>query len=88
MIGLTVNLRGVGAWPDITDKDRLLLPGPDGPPIQVATLDQGTEAGRPSVAIRVDLPDGKIMIAETSARLFCTAAKMIMAKYPDLFEGD
>lgn len=88
MISLTVNLKGFGAWPDITDKERLLLPGPDAPPMQVAVLPNGTAEGRPSVAIRVDLPDGKIMIAETSARLFCTAAKMIMAKHPDLFEGD
>jgi hypothetical protein len=33
-----------------------------------------------------DRPEG--VVAETSARLFCTAAKMIMSKYPDLFEGD
>ena len=40
------------------------------------------------MAFRIELPDGKAVIAQTTARLFCTAAKMIMARYPDLFEGD
>ena len=44
--------------------------------------------GRPSVALRIDLPDGRHVIAETSARLFCSAARSIMARYPNLFDGD
>lgn len=59
----------------------------------VAVLDGGMETGRPSIAIRLPLKGavkvGKLeptdIVFETSARLFCTAAKMIMAKYPELF---
>jgi hypothetical protein len=54
----------------------------------VAVLDGGMKSGRPSVAIRLDLPDGRTVVAETSARLFCVAARAIMAKHPELFEGD
>jgi hypothetical protein len=75
---------GDGAWPELRDKEIIHL-GDGAPPIGVAVLDHGMTSGRPSVAIRVDLPDGKHVLAETSARLFCTTAKTIMAKYPDLF---
>jgi hypothetical protein len=54
----------------------------------VALLKNGMESGRPSVAFRIDLPDGDVVIAQTSARLFCVAAKAIMARHPELFEGD
>jgi len=87
MIGLSVILNGDNAWPDLKDKPIIHL-GSGGPMIQVAVLEGGMASGLPSVAIRLDLPDGQVVIAETSARLFCTAAKAIMAKYPDLFEGD
>lgn len=74
------------AWPEL-DKEKIIHLGEGAPPVQVAVLDKGLQSGRPSVAIRIDLPDGRTVIAETTARLFCTAARAIMAKYPDLFEG-
>lgn len=87
MIGMTIILNGDNAWPDLQDKDIIHLAN-DAPPLQVATLDGGLASGRPSVAIRIDLPDGKTIVAETTARLFCSAAKAIQAKYPDLFKDD
>lgn len=60
----------------------------DAPPIQVAVLAGGMASGLPSVAIRIDLPNGQFVIAETSARLFCSAARSIEAKYPDLFKDN
>lgn len=70
--------------------------------IRIAVLEHGMETGRPSIAIRIDLDEaipicvgsegyeteGKIVLVETSARLFCTAAKMIMTKYPELFNDE
>jgi hypothetical protein len=57
--------------------------------IQVAVIEGGLESGLPSIAIRIDLPDGRTsVVAETTARLFCMAARIVMAKYPDLFEGE
>jgi hypothetical protein len=87
MISMTINLRGDNAWPDLQNKPVIHLAN-DAPPIQVAMLEGGLASGRPSVAIRIDLPDGQTVIAETTARLFCSAARAIMAKYPDLFVGD
>jgi hypothetical protein len=62
--------------------------------IKVAVLEHGMASGKPSVAIRIDLDEairvgwgtkGQVILAETSAKLFCSAVKIIMAKYPDLF---
>lgn len=54
---------------------------------EVVCIANGTSGGKPSVALKFELPDGKIGVALTSARLFCTFADMIKAKHPDLFEG-
>lgn len=85
MIQMTISLNGDGCWPDLKDKPVVHL-GNGAPPIQVAVLDGGLSSGRPSVTIRIDLPGGQTVLAETSARLFCAAARGIMAKYPKLFD--
>lgn len=78
-------MEGDGAWPDLPGKDVISLDVDYAPPIQVAVLDGGMESGLPSVAFRFDLPDGRVVIAQTSARLFCMAASAIQSKYPNLF---
>lgn len=91
MIPLDVILQGDGCWPDLRGRSAPdcthVRSGGDGK-MAVAVLERGMTSGKPSVALRIDLPDGRTVVAETSARLFCTAARMIMAKYPDLFEGE
>jgi hypothetical protein len=77
MIGMSVNLNGDGALAgfNLAEADDM----------EVLVLDHGMSSGKPSVTLHITLDDRHI-IAQTSARLFCTAARMIMAKYPDLFE--
>lgn len=87
MISMNIILDGDRAWPDLNSKEVIHL-GQGAPPISVAVLEMGLASGRPSVAIRIDLPDGRVVVAETTARLFCGAANAIMARYPGLFEGD
>lgn len=82
MIPMTINFDG--KWDDLKDEAIHYADTP----LKVIVLDKGMASGRPSVAFRIDLPDGTSVIAETSARLFCTAANAVTAKYPDLFEGD
>ncbi len=85
MIEMTVILEGDNAWPDLRDKPLIHLAN-NAPPIQVAVLDAGMTSGHPSVAIRIDLPDGQTVMAETSARLFVSAGRAIEAKFPGLFD--
>jgi hypothetical protein len=87
MIPMVIKLDGDNAWPDLQAKPFIHL-GEGSPAIQLAVLGGGMKSGRPSVALRFELPDGRTVVAETSARLFCTAAKAIMARHPALFEGD
>lgn len=47
----------------------------------VTSLSGGMSSGAPSVAIILDLPDGRKVLAETSLRLFLSAARALRAKY-------
>ena len=85
MIALKVLLNGDGVWQDLRHKVVTHLAN-DAPPVEVAVLEDALESGRPSVAIRINLPDNHVIIVETTARLFCSAGRTISARYPDLFK--
>lgn len=56
------------------DSDRVIhLTGP----IEVGTLRAGMASGKDSVMFCFALPDGRVVLAETSAELFVTAARSI-----------
>ena len=82
MPSLRIILDGDGAWPDLTQKanDGLLLQGKW---TGIAALPGGMASGRPSVSIRIDLPDGRVVWTETSMRLFLSAARAFTARYGD-----
>ena len=76
-------MNGEGCWPDLqtgSDNDRLYaLFGDDAPPIQLALLRGGMTSGKSSVSIRIDLPDGKVVLTETSLALLRTAIRGFVA---------
>ena len=75
--GLKLILDGDAAWPDLQNKTiHHVKTG-----IQIAGLEHGTVRGQPSVAIRLDLPDGSTVIAETSLRLFSQAARVLSTRF-------
>lgn len=74
------------AWPELADRGDDVIHISEGNILGLAVLDGGMTSGKPSVALRIDLPDGKVVIAETSARLLCTAAQTILARYPNLLD--
>jgi hypothetical protein len=78
MISLTVNMEGDGALKGIGHVE-------EADSIEVLVLDGGMDSGKPSVTLHFTV-DGRHTIAQTSARLFCTAAKVIEARYSDLFD--
>ena len=78
MIVMSVILDGDGCWPDLQDKKIIRAVG-----LQVAALRKGTREGSPSVAFRIDLEDGRTVIAETSLKLLLTASDLFRAKYGD-----
>ena len=85
MVELKVILEGGGAWRDLLDKKEVIHLANDAPPITVAALHHGMKSGRPSVGIRIDLPGNRVVLAETSLRLFIAAADMLKEKYKGQF---
>jgi hypothetical protein len=79
---MRIILDGDNAWPDLVGKRVHHIGG--GGEIQVAGLEGGMQSGLPSVTIRIDLPNGEVVLAETSMRLFLNAAKAFMARYGDV----
>lgn len=76
MIALIIKLDGEGSWPDLEGKP-LLQPARA---IEVALLPGGMASGKASVAIRIDLPDGRTVIAQTSEELFQGAARVFRGR--------
>lgn len=70
MMTLKIILDGVACWRDLKGKE--IIHVTEG--IQMAMLKEGMKGGAPSIAIRIDLPDGKFVVAETSLKLFINAA--------------
>lgn len=69
------------AWPDLHGRDVIHLANDTR--IEIAGLEGGMASGLPSVAMRLDLPDGRVVVAETSLVLFLTAADGLKARYGD-----
>lgn len=80
MVALVVHLDGTGKFEDWKDREKIHL-GEDAPAIRLAGLSQGMTSGKPSVAIGIELPDGRVVIAQTSMRLLLAAAKALEARY-------
>ena len=82
MLDLVVQVTGDGAWPDLAGKEVI---GYDEimQPLQIAGLAGGLASGKPSVTLRVDLPDGRVVLAQTSLALLLTAADALRARYGD-----
>jgi hypothetical protein len=82
MNGLNIYLEGDGAWPDLLDKKKEdIIHLGNGTSMSVAALSNGMVSGRPSIMLRLDLPDGKVVLAETTMRLFLSAADVFRTRY-------
>lgn len=80
---INLKLDGDGAWTDLQGKDYIHLTG-DVPAWEIVALEGGMGTGNPSLALRLDLPDGRVVVAETSVKAFLTTAAAIRARFPGL----
>lgn len=78
---INIKLDGEGSWPDLIDRRDQIIHLGDGTSIDLAFLEGGMTSGRHSVAIRIDLPDGRPVIAETSWRILALSVQAIAARY-------
>ena len=49
--------------------------------ISVGVLESGMQSGKPSVSFSFELPDGRVVFAETSYALFMACARAFAARY-------
>lgn len=80
---LKLNLEGDGAYPDLAGRLHEVIHLADNDPLGITGLAGGMTSGRASVMLRFDLPDGRVVLAETSLRLFLMAADALRARYGD-----
>lgn len=73
---LKIHLEGDRCWPDLASKQP-----PVSQDIEIAALPRGTVAGAPALMFRINLPDGGVVLAETTLRLLVGAVRVICAKH-------
>jgi hypothetical protein len=71
---MKIYLEADGLWPDLAkleEEGRLVQPSGA---LEVAYLEGGMASGAASVAIRIPLPDGRVVFAQTSVKLWLAAS--------------
>jgi len=63
-------MNGDNCWPDLKTKGFV-----EGNWIGIARLPKGTTSGNSTVTIRVELPDGQTILAQTTLRLLSNAVR-------------
>lgn len=82
MLGIVLQLDGDGAYSDLRERTADIIHlGEGAPPIGLTALAGGMTSGRASVMLRIDLPDGRVVLAETSLRLLQTVVAQLTAHY-------
>lgn len=73
---------GDGAWPDLAEKHAkgLLI---ETEHLSVSGLPGGMASGKASIAFRFDLPDGRVVFAQSSLRAFLAVADALRARLGD-----
>ena len=62
-----------GVWDEVDGKKLIEFNGT----IDMVTLKNGTDTGRPTVLMRMSMDDGIVIVCQTTVRLFINAAKMM-----------
>lgn len=77
---LSIHINGDGCWPDVTpESEQLTWLHSTTENLSIARLPAGMQSGASSVAIRVNTPDGRIVVVEVSMKLFQAAAQAFAA---------
>lgn len=77
MINVKILPNVEGGFDDLKDKRDKVLHLSE-PRLTIGRLPRGMESGRSSVVLRIDLPNGTVIIAETTMRIFQSAAKIFI----------
>ena len=67
-------------WDDLLEKEVIYF-GNEAPPVEIVAMSQGMASGRTSVSIRLDLPDGRVVILETALYELARVVTSIQAQF-------
>jgi len=68
------------SWHDLFDKEVIYL-GDEASPIEIMGQPGGMASGRTSISIRLDLPDGRVVILETALYELANAVRTIQERF-------
>ena len=71
-------------WEDLAEGGRYIVGGASW---KLAALERGMASGQPSVALRLDLPDGQVIICENSLAAWIAATSAMRGAFPAAFAG-
>jgi hypothetical protein len=77
MAAIRVHPNWVDCWPEIALRKKIDLLGSEAAPIQLALIPGGMSNGESSLVIRIDLPDGQVVLTQASLPSFLEAAKAL-----------
>ena len=77
MIALRIFLNAEGMMGGV-ERDKVIEADKD---MSIGVLEAGMQSGKPSVSFAFELPDGRVVFAETSYALFMACAKAFAARY-------
>lgn len=74
-VHVSVYCDGEGCWPDLVQRPEAVI---EARLTSVARLPHGMASGKSSVTIRIDLPDGRVVLAQTSLAILDAAARIFV----------
>lgn len=80
---ISVNLAGDNAWPDLRESPGDVIHLAEETVLQLAALRGGMSSGRTSLALRIDLLDGRVVVVETSLAAFDAAHAALRGAFPE-----
>ncbi len=67
-------------WSDLLDKEVIYL-GDEASPIEIVAMPEGMLLGQTSISMRLDLPDGRVVIVETSLDSLANVVQKIQERF-------
>ncbi|MDJ0704882.1 MAG: hypothetical protein QNJ46_16495 [Leptolyngbyaceae cyanobacterium MO_188.B28] len=67
-------------WSDLLDKEVIYL-GNEADPVEIVAMPEGMASGRTSISIRLDLPDGRVVIVETALYELARVVREIQERF-------
>lgn len=83
MLNMRIVPEGDGQFPELREAAREGRLIESKATMTITGLAAGMASGKPSVAIIIELPDGRVLFAETSLALFLSAADALRARHGD-----